>query len=175
MKHNGKSFGPVAILATLVLLSGCAHAPEYALNDRGTAPTSGARYRLVIPEGEPSMLPPAIEARLARNLKAIGLGATDKQPDMLLFASLARRPARTGSFTRENPGDTAEQPDWIDMPATRGRQVTSFALRFVNPATGAEIRTVKAQARHGRRDGDAVLAHLVDSAVAGKIYEAPSR
>lgn len=161
----------IAPLLLAAAVAGCARAPEYSVSARGAIPGPQTSYRLVQPEGEPPSLPADVETVLAAALEQRGLvkAATAAKPDLILFAALARRPAKVGDFTRDNPGDSAEAPDWIAQPDRRGRQVTTLALRFVNPATGAEVRSVRAEARHGRRSGDVVIAPLIDGAANGQI------
>ncbi|RJF93466.1 hypothetical protein [Sphingomonas cavernae] len=163
-----------ATLAALTL-AGCARAPEYSFVSRGDAPDARTRYALVQPEGEAPVLSPEIEAALVPALAAQGLvqAEPNTKPDLLLFAGVARRPAKVASFTRDNPGDTAEAPGWIATPDRHGRRVTTLALRFVDPATGTVVRSVRAEARHGKRQAEMVIAPLVEGATAGRMATQP--
>lgn len=154
-----------------ILLSGCARAPEYTVNASGAAPAGNASYRIVRPEGEPPALSPALEAALESALRAQGFVAasTGAKPDLLLFAGLSQRPARVGAFTRDNPADAVETPGWLAQPRPRGRRVTTLALRFVDPATGAATRSVHAEVRHGRRQGTLVIGPLIETAATGRV------
>lgn len=157
--------------AAIVALAGCARAPQYSVVASGDVASASTRYALVQPEGEAPALSPEIEAALVPALAAHGLirAEPNARPDLLLFATWAQRPAEMGSFTRANPGDAAEQPDWIATPDKQGRRVTTLALRFVDPATGTVVRTVRAEARHGKRQAELVVAPIVEGAAAGRI------
>lgn len=158
-------------LLSAILLSGCARAPEYAVNASGVMPSPNASYRIVQREGDPPKLSPALEAALQSALRTQGLVAasTDAKPDLLLFAGLSLRPARVGVFTRDNPADAAEALDWLAQPRSRGRRVTTLALRFVDPATGAAMRSVRAEVRHGKRQDKFVIGPLIETAATGYV------
>ncbi|RJF90259.1 hypothetical protein [Sphingomonas cavernae] len=154
------------LIAAAGLSGACSHAPEILITGTGAPLKPASTYRVVAAEGATLGLPMEVSDRLTTQLAAIGHSpATQGKADLLLVPSLDRRPAKLGMFVRGNLGEAGETMHWIEAPRTDAKIATSFALRFVDPFTGRELRSTRATAFHRRRDAAKVLPQLIDGAV----------
>jgi len=155
-----------AALLTLAV-AGCAPPPRIETHLSGAGIPAGGRYIWFVPDGEVPHLPEASRARLA--LALAGRGLTSVAPggkaDYLLLVTAARRGGKVGLAATAVPPPPGQAPVWIAAPGKRGKQVSTLALTFLDPATGETLGVMEAQVRHGRRGEAAMLDRLIDGAV----------